>query len=162
MFLPVLLAPDLRHDGPFHSRLQRPPISLTLADGGSYYMAIGNAAGSSPTNPVVVLTVSYELPYVNPPASATTLVGTPTMLTADETGGTAPLTYQWYVGSSALTSGGEYANASGTYTGPGSDTLTIAANVTADSGNYTIVYTNPGGSVTSPGMARNDARCSTG
>ena len=123
--------------------------NLTLADSGSYYVAIVNAAGSSTTNPVDVLTVSYELPYVNPPAPATTLVGTPTTLTGDESGGTAPLTYQWFDGSTALTSGGEYANASGSYAGPGSDTLTIAANSTADSGNYTIVYTNPGGSVTS-------------
>jgi hypothetical protein len=123
--------------------------NLTIADSGSYYVAIGNAAGSSTTNPVDVLTVSYELPYVNPPAATTTLVGTPATLTADEAGGTAPLTYQWFDGSTALTSGGEYSNASGSYAGPGSDTLGIAANTTADSGNYTIVYTNPGGSVTS-------------
>jgi hypothetical protein len=142
----------LMDDGLKYSGSQTPSLTisnLTLADSGSYYVAIVNAAGSSTTNPVDVLTVSYELPYVNVPAPATTLVGTPTTLTADESGGTAPLTYQWYVGSTALTSGGEFSNANGAYAGPGSDTLTIAANSTADAGNYTIVYTNPGGSVTS-------------
>jgi len=124
--------------------------NLTIADSGSYYVAIGNAAGTSTTNPVDVLTVKYQLPYINPPKPATTFVGTPTSLTADQSGGTAPLTYQWYNGSTALTTAsGEFGNPSGTWSGPGSDTLSIAANNTADSGNYKIVYTNPGGSVTS-------------
>jgi hypothetical protein len=123
--------------------------NLTLADSGRYYCAIVNPAGSSTTNPVDVLTVAYELPYVYAPSSSATLVGTPISLTADESGGTAPLTYQWFKGSTALASGSEFGNASGTYSGAGSDTLTIAATTAADSGNYTIVYTNPGGSVTS-------------
>ncbi len=140
-------------DGVKYSGSTTPSLTisnLTIADSGNYYIAIGNAAGTSATNPVVVFTVKYQLPYINPPSPATTFVGTPTSLTADQAGGTAPLTYQWYNGTTALTTAsGEFGNPSGTYSGPGSDTLTIAANTTADSGNYKVVYTNPGGSVTS-------------
>jgi hypothetical protein len=123
--------------------------NLTLADSGSYYLSISNAAGNSATNPVIVLTVSYQLPYVPAPAPATTLVGTPVSLTADESGGTPPLTYQWYNGNTPLSPSSEFSNPNGSYAGAGSATLGIAATTTADSGNYKIVYTNPGGSVTS-------------
>ncbi len=102
--------------------------NLTLADSGSYYLSISNAAGNSATNPIVVLTVSYQLPYVPAPAPATTLVGTPVSLTADESGGTPPLTYQWYNGNTPLSPSSEFSNPSGSYAGAGSATLGIRCN----------------------------------
>jgi len=124
--------------------------NLQLTRAGSYYLVISNQVGYA-SNKVDVLTVNYHLASISPgtPASVTTFVGTPTTLVADESGATAPVTYQWYKGTTAL-SGPEYGNVSGTYTGAGSAVLTINANTTSDTtNNYNIVYHNGAGSVTS-------------
>jgi hypothetical protein len=114
-------------------------------DSGSYYAVISNPSSSYASNVADVLTVNYRLASINSgqPQSVTTFVGTPTSITAGQSGATAPVTSQWYKGTTLLPEGSEY---SGTQT----PTLTIAATTTADTGNnYFIVYTNPGGSVTS-------------
>jgi len=119
---------------------------VTPGDSGNYYVVIQNSSSSIASNVVDILAVNYHLPTISAgqPQSVTTFVGTPTSLIAGQSGGTAPVTSQWYKGSTTLTDGTEY---SGTQNSP---TLTIAATTTADSGNnYYIVYTNPGGSVTS-------------
>jgi len=76
------------------------------------------------------------------PASVSTFVGFSASLTATETGGTPPLTYQWYKGTAALTDGNELSGSSTT-------TLTIYPAATNDAGSYRIVVSNGGGSVTS-------------
>jgi hypothetical protein len=114
-------------------------------DAGNYYMVVMNPSPSFASNIVNILTVSYRKATITAgqPQSVTTFVGTPTSLTATETGATPPVTSQWYKGSTLLTDGSEY-------TGTTSSALNIAATTTADSGNnYFIVYSNPGGSVTS-------------
>jgi hypothetical protein len=135
-------------DGAKYSGSTSPSLiisNLTTSDSGNYYVAVANVAGSSTTNLVDVLTVGYHPATINAgqPASVTTFTNVPALLTADQTGGTPPLTYQWYRGTTALTDGTEF-------TGTATPTLTIAATTTSDSGtNYNIVISNPGGSVTS-------------
>ena len=132
--------------------------SLTISnvvpgvDSGAYSVVIANPSASVASSVVDILTVNYAKATISPgqPLGATTFVGTPVNLVADQNGGTAPVGYQWYKGGLPLSaSSSEYINASGIYAGAGSATLTINASTTADAGNYSIVYTNLGGSVTS-------------
>jgi hypothetical protein len=69
-------------------------------------------------------------------------VGTPVSISASAAPGTPPTTYQWFAGATPLTDTGDFS---------GSQTLTlnIAASATNDAGNYSLVISNPGGSVTS-------------
>ena len=121
--------------------------NLVLTDSTNYYIVVSNAGGYA-SNKVDVLTVKYVLPTIaaGQPAPTATFVGYPTSVTAGHSGGTEPVTYQWYSGNltnnTLLTDGTEF---SGTAT----TTLTIAATTTADTTNYFIVASNPGGSVTS-------------
>ena len=140
-------------DGSIFSGTQTASLSinsLTTAEAGNYYLVVSNTAGYA-SNKVDVLTVNYHVASVNAgqPASVTTFVGTPTTIVANETGGTLPLTFRWYKGTTAL-SGADYSNVSGTYNTAGDSTLTINALSTNETAtNYNIVFTNPGGSVTS-------------
>ena len=91
-----------------------------------------------------MLTVKYFPVSITPgqPSSVTTFVGLTTSLTASSSGGTPPITSQWYKGTTALTDTGDY---SGTTT----PTLTISPAHTNDTAsNYYIVVSNPAGSVT--------------
>ncbi len=131
----------------------------TPADAGSYTLVVSNPSSSYASNVVDVLTVKYAPANIAPgePLGTTTFVGTPTKLTADETGATAPVTYQWYSFTSkatnAVASSGEFVNASGTYGGGGSSALTINATVTNDSASYYIVFHNGAGYVTNAAPA---------
>ena len=119
--------------------------NLTVADAGGYTVVIMNPSTSYASNVVDVLSVSYTKVTITgqPPQGNTTFVGTPITLTANESGGSTPITNQWYNGTTMLTDGGEY-------TGSATPSLTIAANTLADSStNYYLVVSNPGGSVTS-------------
>ncbi|MBW8863401.1 MAG: immunoglobulin domain-containing protein, partial [Verrucomicrobia bacterium] len=118
--------------------------NIQLTEAGSYYLVVMNSAGYA-SNKVDVLTANYHLATINAgqPASVITFVGVPTSITANQSGGTAPIANQWYKGTTLLTDAGEYG-------GTTTPTLTIAASVTNDSGtNYYIVVSNPAGSVTS-------------
>ncbi|PWU20250.1 MAG: hypothetical protein C5B50_04375 [Verrucomicrobia bacterium] len=117
----------------------------TPGDSGNYWLVVANPSSSVASNIVDVLTVNYKKATITAgqPASVTTFVGTPTALTATQSGATPPVTSQWYKGATQLADAGDY-------TGTTSTTLNIAANSTADSGtNYYIVFSNGGGSVTS-------------
>ncbi|MDB6065049.1 MAG: hypothetical protein JWR26_1257 [Pedosphaera sp.] len=118
--------------------------NLVIADGGNYSVVVMNAAGSA-SNVVDVLTVKYHLATINAgqPLSVTTFVGLTTSLTADQTGATPPVTYQWYRGTSPVTDTGDFS-------GSTTPTLTISPASLSDAGsNYKIVISNAGGSVTS-------------
>ena len=125
---------------------------VTPGDAGNYYMVVVNPSTSFASNIVDILTVNYRKATISAgqPQSVTTFVGTPTSLTADESGATQPVTYQWYKGATMLTDAGEYVGSTGSYNGSGTSTLTINATTTSDTAtNYYIVYSNPAGSVTS-------------
>jgi hypothetical protein len=118
--------------------------NLTTADSTNYYVVVSNSAGYA-SNVVDVLTVNYHTAVINAgqPQSVTTFVGLTTSLTANESGATPPVTYQWYRGTTALTDTGEFS-------GSATPTLTISPASTGDSGNnYHVVVSNLGGSVTS-------------
>jgi hypothetical protein len=110
---------------------------------GSYYLVVSNSAGFA-SNLVDVLTVLYYPPSVaaGEPASATAFLGSLITLTANAAGGTPPLTYQWYYGAAALHDVNEYS-------GSAASSLTINPVTNSDAGSYTLVISNPGGSVTS-------------
>ena len=116
--------------------------NLLLSDSGNYYCVVMNGAGSA-TNLADVLTVNYQKAIISgQPQPETTFVGTPVSISASAAPGTPPTTYQWFDGATMLTDTGDFS---------GSQTLTlnIAASTTNDAGNYSLVISNPGGSVTS-------------
>lgn len=117
--------------------------NLAVSDSGSYYLVASNSAGIA-SNLVDVLTVNYHVATITSgePTSVTTFVGDSASLSATQSGGTLPLTVQWYKGTTALTDGNEYS-------GSQTETLTIDPASLNDAGSYSVVFSNPGGSVTS-------------
>jgi hypothetical protein len=122
--------------------------SLTISnvqsgDSGSYYLVVSNAFVFG-SNLVDVLSVQYVAPSITPgePASAAVYIGGSVSLTATAAGGTAPLSYQWFDGTTALHDTNEYG-------GSATPTLTINPAAFADVGGYTLVISNAGGSATS-------------
>ncbi len=117
--------------------------NLATNNSGSYYIVVSNSAGTA-SNLADVLSVQYHIPNIvsGEPTSVTTFIGAATSLFASQTGGTPPVTYQWYKGTNALTDGAEFSGSSTT-------TLTINPAATNDAGSYKVVVSNPGGSFTS-------------
>jgi hypothetical protein len=110
---------------------------------GSYTVVVTNITGISVTSSVAVLTVTNIPPVITlQPISQTNGGGTTVTLAVAATG-TAPLIYQWQ------RFGTNLANVAGHINGATSNVLTISAVQTNNSGNYTVIVTNPGGSVTS-------------
>jgi len=108
---------------------------------GAFQVVITNVAGSV-TSSVVNLNVTNIPPMITvEPTNQTVGVGTNVNLVVLATG-TAPLRYQWQFNGSSLTNGG---NISGVAT----NKLTISNVTTNNAGNYSVIVTNFGGSVTS-------------
>jgi len=117
--------------------------TLTLAnvadaDAGSYIVVVTDLAGSV-TSSVAALTVLDAPLITSPPASLTNVAGTTASFTVVASG-TAPLSYQWFKGASALA-------------GATSTTLTLANVTDGDAGGYLVVITNVAGAVTSSAAA---------
>ena len=112
-------------------------IASTLAsDSGSYTVTITNSAGSTTSDPAVLVVAAPQAPSITtPPASRTVNVGTETTFTVD-VAGTAPFTYQW------SRDGAPIGGATGA-------SYTIASVQVADAGSYTVTVTNSLGSATS-------------
>src|ERR1017187_2029687 len=117
-------------------------VSLTLTnvqttDAASYKVVITNIAGSA-TSTVATLTV-YVPPTITTQPQSVGTVGGPGVSTTFfvVAGGTAPLSYQWYFNNAKM--------------GPGSTSSNLTVNVGGppNAGNYSVVVTNAGGSVTS-------------
>lgn len=126
--------------------------NVQVPDSGNYYLVVNNGAGYS-TNLAEVLTVNYQLPIISAfgqPQSLTNFAGLTSSLSVQTSGGSVPMTFQWYFKNTALTDPGASGDDSGSFaTGTTSSTLTIAPSAAADSGNYYCVIANLGGSVTS-------------
>jgi hypothetical protein len=106
--------------------------TYTTGAAGSYTVVVSNSAGSV-TSAAAVVTVNPAVvapTITTQPASVTIADGTTTTLSVVATG-TAPLTYQWRLGSTAING------------------ATGATYVTGVAGSYTVVVTNAAGSVTS-------------
>jgi len=122
---------------------------LTSADSSNYYLVAVNNAGFA-SNLVDVLTVNYHLPVITggEPAAVTTFVGEDASIVATETGGSLPVTNQWFKGATSSTVTNKLSDV-GNITGSQSDTLNFTSAVATNAGFYKIVVSNPAGSVTS-------------
>jgi hypothetical protein len=111
--------------------------SVQSADAGSYTCTVTNTVGSV-TSSAAVLTVSTVAvaPAITvQPASTSAKAGDLVAFTVQATG-TAPLTYQWYFGVSAIS-------------GATDATYTLGAAQTSNAGSYACVVSNPVGTATS-------------
>jgi hypothetical protein len=112
-------------------------LTLTNAqatDAGSYTAVVANPGGSI-TSEVATLTVNIPPGITTQPQSLTVTQGQSALLSV-VANGTAPLSYQWSLNSTALS-------------GATSSNLTLTNVQASDTGNYTVVVTNVAGSVTS-------------
>ncbi|HSY20096.1 MAG TPA: immunoglobulin domain-containing protein, partial [Candidatus Acidoferrales bacterium] len=138
---------NLTDDGVKYSGSTTPSLTisnLVIGDSGNYSLVVNNGAAPAASNVVDILTVQYHLPAFTTgyPVSATTFVGLTTSLTAPQSGGSLPITNQWYKGTTALSDTNEIS-------GSGTSTLTVTGAITNDAGSYKLVVSNPAGSVTS-------------
>jgi autotransporter-associated beta strand protein len=112
--------------------------SVQVADAGAYRVIITNSAGAV-TSSVVTLTV-IDPAITTQPASRTNAIGETATFTVIAAGN--GLTYQWYQGVSALSTGGNIYGAT-------SSSLVVSNLVGNSAGNYSVVVTDASGSVTS-------------
>jgi VCBS repeat-containing protein len=114
-----------------------PSLDLTNVDAsraGAYFAIVSNASGSV-TSIVATLEVKVPVTITQQPQGQIVLQGTNVAFSVQATG-TAPLAYQWQLNGVDLA--GQ------------TNTVLSVANVTpANSGDYTVVVSNPGGSTTS-------------
>jgi len=111
------------------------PVIVNADDGSTYSVTVTNSVGSV-TSAAAKLTVAAAAPpsIVTQPASLSVVAGQ-TVTLAVVASGAAPLHYQWQLNGVAV--------------GSDSPSYVIASAQTSDAGNYAVVVTNPGGSVTS-------------
>jgi hypothetical protein len=124
--------------------------NLASTDAGSYYLVAANAAGTA-SNLVESLTVNFHKPVINaglPPALTTTFVGLNVSIAGTQTGGTPPITNQWFKGATSTTVTNP-AMDGGTTSGSQTDTLTFTSASLTNAGFYKLVVSNPAGFVTS-------------
>ncbi|MBI5770408.1 MAG: immunoglobulin domain-containing protein [Verrucomicrobia bacterium] len=106
--------------------------SAQPADAGSYTCVVSNPVDTI-TSVVVTLTVAD--PVIGYPPQSQTVAAGATVNFYVSASGTAPLTYQWKKGTTALTNGGNIAGAT-------TNNLTLTNVQAADAGDYTVVVTN--------------------
>lgn len=111
--------------------------AVTLASAGSYTVRVSNSAGAVTSNPAMltVNAVAVAPTITTQPQSQTVNEGANVTFTVVATG-TAPLSYQWSKGSTAIA-------------GATSSTLTLNAVTLASAGSYTVRVSNSAGAVTS-------------
>ncbi|MEO5961436.1 MAG: immunoglobulin domain-containing protein, partial [Opitutaceae bacterium] len=108
--------------------------SVQPADAGGYSVVVSNSAGSV-TSATATIAVNVPPHIVTPPAAKTILAGETFSLTVVATGAPEPV-FQW------RKNGVDIPGATGT-------TFSISSAQPADAGNYSVIATNVGGSVTS-------------
>lgn len=108
--------------------------SVSNTDAGSYTVVVSNANGSTTSN-VATLTVNTAVTITQQPADTEVNPGSSFTLSVTATG-TAPITYQWKKDGTSIA-------------GATSATYTVASATSTHAGSYTVVVTNPAGSVTS-------------
>lgn len=111
-------------------------------DAGNYALVVANAFGAV-TSRVAVLTVDVPPTITGQPQSQTVLVSNGVSF-AVSAAGTAPLSCQWYFNGAPLSDNGRISGSTTT-------NLLISNAQTSDAGSYTVIVSNPFGSVTSTG-----------
>jgi hypothetical protein len=110
--------------------------TAATANAGSYTVTATNSLGSDTSATPAVVTVNVVLPAITAhPAAATATIGGAASFSVTATG-SAPLSYQWYLGSDPIS-------------GANSATYSIPSAGGANLGTYSVVVTNEGGSATS-------------
>ena len=111
--------------------------NISAASAGTWSVTVTNSRGSVTSSMVLTVTDTYVAPTISSdPVSVTSLPGRNVVFTVGAKGST-PRVYQW------KKDGVNYGNSTA------SDTLTIADVQPADTGRYSVVVSNNGGSVTS-------------
>ncbi|PKP17982.1 MAG: hypothetical protein CVU06_12620, partial [Bacteroidetes bacterium HGW-Bacteroidetes-22] len=115
--------------------------NIQLSDAGSYTCLVTNLCGAVETPVASVLTVIYPPVVTLQPISHSTCLGeTITLISTID--GSAPLTYQWYLGNTPVN------NVAGHITGATNDTLVITGMTYADTGYYHLTVSNVCNAVT--------------
>lgn len=109
-------------------------VNVQTNDAGSYTVVVANTAGSA-TSAVATLTVLVPPTITTQPQSLTVVMGENAAFSVGASG-TAPLGYQWRRNGATLS-------------GATNGILTLSNVRNPDAGNYTVVVSNPAGSVTS-------------
>jgi hypothetical protein len=115
--------------------------SIADANALSYQVIITNSSGAVTSSPAS-LTVIDPPVIGSSPASQSVNVGSTVNFTVTTASGTAPFTYQWQTNGVTVGNGGIVSGAT-------TSTLTLTGVTTNYALNYTVVVTNPAGSVTS-------------
>ena len=109
---------------------------------GNYTVIITNIAGTVTSSNAALLVTNVPPAIIVQPTNQAVAVGATVTLAVTATG-TAPLNYQWQVNGTNLV------NSSGQISGATSRSLNISNAQTTNSGNYMVIVTGPGGSITS-------------
>ena len=131
-------------DGGNISGATTPTLTITNllgADRGNYSVTITNVADGMVTSSNASLTVIDPL-ITSQPASSTNLAGTTATFTVSASG-TAPLGYQW------VKNGTNYLADTNNVSGAMTATLTLTNVAQSDAASYTVIVTNPAGTLTS-------------
>ncbi|MDO8541957.1 MAG: immunoglobulin domain-containing protein [Opitutaceae bacterium] len=116
--------------------------SLTAADAGDYAVTIVTAGGIATSSPATLSFATSSAPAITAqPRGATVNAGTTVALTVAVTGTPTP-SYQWRKDGSIVPGGT-------------ADTLVLSNIAAANAGNYTVVVSNPSGTITSNAAAVN-------
>jgi hypothetical protein len=115
--------------------------NVLKADQGNYSVIITNVADGVVTSSSATLTVNDPL-ITSQPASCTNLAGT-TATFSVSAAGTTPLGYQW------VSNGTNYLADTNNVSGAKSTTLTLTNVAQSDAASYSVIVTNPAGSVSS-------------
>ena len=116
--------------------------NVQLADSGSLFSClVSNAYGTALSSNAVLTVMAYPPTIVSQPANQTVNYGATASFSVTASG-TAPLGYQWFRNGVAVTDGG-------TITGAATAFLTLGNVLQSNAGSYSVVVTNPAGSVTS-------------
>ena len=115
--------------------------NVQTTNSGIYTVIITNLVGSITSSNAVLLVTNIPPAITLQPVSQTNGVGTTVTFSINGTG-TQPFFFQWQKNGTNLVNGGRISGAT-------NFTLTITSVQTNDAGSYSIIVTNPGGSVTS-------------
>jgi len=110
--------------------------SVALADAGNFSVLVRNASGSVLSQEATLTVLPVPPAITSQPVSRNVNEGTNVSFTVIATG-TAPLTYRWVF------------NATNTIPGANNSSLSLSNVALSASGNYTVLVSNAGGSVTS-------------
>lgn len=115
--------------------------NLAATNAGTYSVQVTDTAGSTQSSNAYLTVISVPPSITTQPVSQSVAAGTTAQFSVTASG-SLPLAYRWMLNSSPLTDGGAY---SGTATA----VLTISNVLAAQTGTYTVVVTNYGGTQTS-------------